>query len=327
MSATKSITVVLPFFNARRTLDQAISSVLDTPLDDLEIIAIDDGSDDGSADILAMYSGDDRLRVVRQANTGLAGALNVGVRLAAGPYIARMDADDVCRPDRLARQAAFLDANSDVVLVGGQIERLVDGRSVSRSDFPLGHAEIVRGLVRGEHVLCHPAVMFRRDAVLKVGGYWEHGVAEDWDLFLKLASVGRLSNISDVVLDYRYHGAGINATSMTQVRSNIRLAIHNHQRRADGQSEEVPDSFLAGSSAAVRLAIRMEATSLAVYRHALQIHGNGRLQLVASRALLLLAGIVYPPFATRRVRRALVGRGTRRGATDPDTTGTEVHAR
>ena len=294
------VSVILPAYNAGEYLVPAVRSVLDAGYADLELRVYDDGSTDGSVDALLAAVDDPRLVVVRQENRGLAPTLNRGFAEARGAFLARMDGDDQVVPGRFAAQAAFLEAHPDVVLVGGQIERLVDGRSESESHFPEAHDEIVTGLVAGRHVVCHPSVMIRATAIHEVGGYWEHGVSEDWDLFLRLAEHGRLANIGDTVLRYRFHDSGINASSMGKVRRNIRLAVENHRRRLAGKPELTPEQLWREIGPLGRFGVTMQTRSLTLYRSALQAKASGH--RLAAGVALLGAAAFWPQQALHRLR-------------------------
>jgi glycosyltransferase involved in cell wall biosynthesis len=294
------VSVILPAYNAGEYLIPAVRSVLDAGYADLELRVIDDGSTDGSVDALLEAVDDPRLVVVRQENRGLAPTLNRGFAEARGAFLARMDGDDQTVAGRFATQAAYLRSHPDVVLVGGQIERLVDGRTESASRFPTSHDEIVSGLLAGRHVLTHPSVMIRKSAIERVGGYWEHGVSEDWDLFLRLAEHGRLANVDDIVLRYRFHDGGINASSMGKVRRNIRLAVENHRRRLAGKPELTPEQLLTAIGPVGRFGIAMQTRSLTLYRTALQAKAAGR--RVPAGLALLGAAAFWPQQALHRLR-------------------------
>lgn len=300
-ATTPALSVVLPAYNAGEHLLAAVRSVLDDGFDDLELRVIDDGSTDGSVDALIAAVHDDRLVVVRQQNAGLAAALNRGFEEARGRYIARMDGDDLVVAGRFAVQQQYLDSHPAVVLVGGQVERMVDGATQSTTRFPLRHHEIVAGLLAGRHVLCHPSVMIRVSALRTTGGYWAHGVSEDWDLFLRLSERGALANVDRPVLRYRFHDGGINAGSMAQVRRNIRLAVQNHRLRSRGLPELAPADLERAIGLLGRLALRTETRSLLLYRRALLARAANR--RVAARAALLGAAMWWPRQALHRMRK------------------------
>ncbi len=188
------VSVVMAVYNAMPYLPSAVDSILRQTLSDFEFIIIDDGSTDGSTEYLRGLR-DPRIRLERQANQGQQAAANRGIALAHGDLIARMDADDISMEDRLQKQVAFLDRHPEIGLTGGQILRLGSKRSGLPSNIPTSHQEIVEALMANRHGMCNGTTMFRKELFEKVGGYWEHNIAEDWDLFLRIAEVSQIANM------------------------------------------------------------------------------------------------------------------------------------
>jgi Glycosyl transferase family 2 len=248
--ASPRISVVLPVYNAQAFLDAAVDSVLAQTFGDFELLAIDDGSTDATAAILdRLARRDRRMIVVRQANAGIVAALNHGLALARGEFVARMDADDVACPERFARQAAFLDAHPDVAVVGSAIT-LVDaqGRTIRHVQYPESPAAAAAFLATGSP-LAHPAAMMRRAAVLAVGGYrraFEY--AEDYDLWLRMAERHSLANLPDRLLLYRQHGAKLSFSRAAEQALATGLARVAASRRRAGQPD--PTAGLAALSLA-----------------------------------------------------------------------------
>ncbi|WP_319453450.1 MULTISPECIES: glycosyltransferase family 2 protein [unclassified Mycobacterium] len=294
------LSVVLPAYNAAATVRAAAESVLNGTIAALELIIVDDGSTDGTGAAVADLEADPRVRVISRPNKGLAASLNEAIACATAPFIARMDADDVCMPDRFEVQLQYLVDHPDVVMVGGQIRRVINGEAESQSRLPLEHDEIVADLLHGQHAVCHSAIVIRRSALDVIGGYWEHGVAEDWDLYLRLAEVGKVANVDRHVLDYTFHEGGINATSMRTVRTNIGLAVFNHYRRVNGLIEFNQATYLEHLDVASKLKIRAETLSLGLYRRSMLAGTSSK---AAKTVLLAGAAISWPPFAVRRLRQ------------------------
>ena len=214
-------------YNGRPFLETAVESVLDQTFTDFEFIIIDDGSTDGSSEILRRHAAqDDRIRLFDQENIGITPSINRGLRKTRGEYIARMDADDVSLPARFEKQVAYLENHPDCVALGGQV-RLIDdnGRPVRNSESPpysdregwmkglwMDHKLIEKDLLAGEWPIQQSASMLRRDAVEDIGGYDERfPTNQDHDLFLKLAEVGRLANLQETVVKYRRHPEQVTA--------------------------------------------------------------------------------------------------------------------
>jgi GT2 family glycosyltransferase len=208
MTAAPLITVLLPVYNGQAHLAEAVDSVLAQTQRDFELLVVDDGSTDATPALLAQYvQADARVRVAAQPNAGLVAALNCGLALARGRYVARLDADDVCRPERLARQAAFLDRRPEV-LACGSWAHVLGGPARAVWRYPANDADL-RAQVVFETPFCHPAVMVRAEALARHGLAYDPAFreAEDYALWARLAEHGALANLPEVLLEYRVHPA------------------------------------------------------------------------------------------------------------------------
>jgi glycosyltransferase involved in cell wall biosynthesis len=197
---TPAVSVVMAVRNGAPWVAEAVSSVLEQTLTDLELVVVDDGSTDGTPALLASVP-DPRLRVLRHEPAGLTRSLNRGLAEARAPLVARLDADDVARPDRLMRQAAWLASRPEVGVLGtAALEVDEAGRAVRTVVPPEHDAAIRRELIRANPFV-HSSVMFRRAVVERVGGYDERlPVAQDYDLWLRLAPLTRFANLADVLV-------------------------------------------------------------------------------------------------------------------------------
>ena len=194
-----AISVLMPVYNAELYVAEAVESVLAQTFTDFELITIDDGSTDRSSRILEGYAGlDSRIRLVSRPNTGIVGALNEGASMARGEIIARMDADDVSLPERFAKQFEYLLAHPDCDAAGSRV-LLIDpeGAPICEINEERSHEEIDRAhMSRRTGAITHPAAMMRSEALHAVGGYRQECLwAEDFDLFLRMAEIGRLANL------------------------------------------------------------------------------------------------------------------------------------
>lgn len=223
MSSVPAISVVMSVYNGEKYAPEAVESILAQTFRDFELIIIDDGSTDGTKALLENYATrDPRVRLISRPNKGLTKTLNEGLGLARGEFIARMDADDVSLPTRFEKQVEFLWAHPDCVCVGARVLRVDPyGSPLSESDHKLTHEEIDAQLIEQGlgWAITHPAAMMRRDAVQKVGGYREQfKTSQDLDLWLRLAEVGRLANLPEVLLKYRYHPESVGFTKFEEQR-------------------------------------------------------------------------------------------------------------
>lgn len=211
------VSIVLPIYNAEKHLAAAMDSLLAQTFSDFELIAINDGSKDGSLEILRTFQKrDNRVWIITRPNTGLVGALQDGLRAAQTDLIARMDADDIALPQRLEKQVAYMDTHPECVLLGTRVQA-IDPHGLplwEEHNVPTTHEDLDRELMKGRGgVIRHPTAMIRRAAVHKVGSYRnEFNNAEDLDLFLRLAEIGKVANLPDVLLLYRQHYGSINRT-------------------------------------------------------------------------------------------------------------------
>ena len=206
------VSVVMPVYNAGQYLSDAVTSIIDQTFGDWEMICINDGSTDGSHQLLDQFAQQDaRIRVVHQANAGIVSALNHGCELARGPLICRMDSDDIALPSRITQQLAYMRATPQCVAVGGSILEIdIDGDPLCCSRLATSHSEIIHNLLHRRTGLFHPTTMFRTEAFRAVGGYRaEYQWVEDHDLWLRMTQRGQLANLAEVVLCYRQHSSSV----------------------------------------------------------------------------------------------------------------------
>lgn len=207
--AKPQITVLMPVYNAAPFLSQAIDSILNQTFENFEFLIIDDGSTDGSLDIIRSYT-DSRIRLVEhKKNQGLIATLNEGIKLAEAPLIARMDADDISLPTRLEKQLKSLTENKDVVAVGSDATAISTDNRPLYEQITLPSHEAIQRILAVACPFVHGSVVFRKDAVLQIGGYRaEAYLVEDYDLWARLAKVGKLANIKESLYQWRYNPTG-----------------------------------------------------------------------------------------------------------------------
>ncbi len=248
----------MPVYNAAPYVESAVKSITAQTVSDFEFVIVDDGSTDESWAILERLAAvDHRLKLISRPNRGIVAALNDGLAVAQGTFVARMDADDLAYPDRFARQLAYLAANPRCVAVGGavlQIDR--DSAPIGVSRWPTDAAAIEADLLVGRGGIPHPTAMIRAAALNRVGGYRpEHEWVEDKDLWLRLAEVGTLANLAQVVLAYRLSETSVCGLRGTeQARRLQRLLAETYRRR--GIDEPVPEFATAAARGRIAGAVR-----------------------------------------------------------------------
>ncbi|WP_298490454.1 glycosyltransferase family 2 protein [uncultured Chloroflexus sp.] len=191
------ISIILPIRNAATTLPACLRSLARQRFTDYEVLAIDDGSDDESpAIVAAAAAGDARIVPIKAGRIGLTAALNLGLALARAPIIARMDADDVMHPDRLALQYQALMAQPQLALIASRVvafparEVRAGLREYLRWQNRVLTPEQVAAEIYVESPFAHPSVMFRCDAVQRLGGYTNEPWPEDYELWLRMHAAG-----------------------------------------------------------------------------------------------------------------------------------------
>jgi glycosyltransferase involved in cell wall biosynthesis len=203
--AAAALSVILPVYNGEAHLDEAIRSIRAQTFSAFEFLIIDDGSTDGSLEIIERHAREDeRIRVRARANRGLIETLNEGLAMAGGEYVARMDADDIALPSRFQKQIEFMMQHPRCVLLGSSFVFIDDAGREDRLHHCFIHDVTIRHALPLEGAILHPAAMFRRSAVMDVGGYRAGYVAaEEYDLWHRLAHRGQLNNLAEPLLRYR----------------------------------------------------------------------------------------------------------------------------
>ncbi|WP_423414977.1 glycosyltransferase [Hyphomicrobium sp. B1] len=236
------VSVVMPVYNGARYLDAAIDSILRQTFSDFELLIIDDGSTDGSYErLLEWQRRDERTRLIGRPHRGIVACLNEGLAAAQGAIILRMDADDVSFPQRLERQVAFLKDNPGIAVVGSAIRFIdIDGNPLSTAAYPTTPDEAMVALDRGNAPVAHPAIAMRRDAALAVGGYRPlFDFAEDFDLWLRLVEHHQISNLPDVLLEFRVHDKNVSTTRRWEQALAAHIARFSAKRRRAGFPDPV----------------------------------------------------------------------------------------
>lgn len=215
MKAPK-VSVVMSVYNGQAFLTEAVDSVLHQTSRDFEFIIIDDGSSDATSTILSRYEASDgRVRLLRHENKGRAVSLNIGIGIAQGKYIARMDADDIALPNRLQEQVDFMGRNPNVGILGGAFELMDSKGRILKAVWPPLEDSEIRELMLRFNPICHPTVMMRKDVALAVGGYRKALLdADDYDLWLRMSERSKLANLGRLVLRYRIHADQVSVRNM-----------------------------------------------------------------------------------------------------------------
>ena len=209
--STPRVTVIMPAYNCRPYLPEAIEAILHQTYRDFEFLIIDDGSTDGSGDILSSYARKDSRIVLapNEQNVGIIHSLNKGLDLARGDYVARMDADDICKPTRLEKQVAYMDSHSSVDVCGCWLQLF--GNSTAHVWYYPEDDATIRCLLLFHSSMPHATVMLRRSVfeehLLRYQEDYMH--AEDYALWVYASKVLRFANIPEVLYLYRRYDGNV----------------------------------------------------------------------------------------------------------------------
>ena len=205
--STPAISVIMAAYNGASLIVETLESLKAQSFADFEVIIVDDCSTD---DTLAVARGfdDPRIRVIAaETNQGVVASRNRAVAEARGRYIAALDHDDLCHPDRFARQVAYLDEHPETVLVGTAAAILEDGVLLPGSLAPVSTPMLIEWLLRIENPLVWSSVMMRGDAARQLDPFTRPGMvfAEDFDLYHRIGKLGTIARLDDELMTYRRH--------------------------------------------------------------------------------------------------------------------------
>ncbi len=235
MKESPEISVVMSVFNSSKYLERAILSILNQTYKNFEFIIIDDGSVDNSLQIINRFSKlDSRIVVIKQENKGLAHSLNIGIEISRGKYIARMDADDISFPDRLALQYKHMESNLDIGVLGtGAYMIDEDDRRIKR--FKLFNSKIFIStkdqklkseLIYGSCFI-HPSIILRKSILNNLKYVYDSNlrVSEDFDLWCRLSEYVKFENLAIILLEYRVHTKSMTMSNTIDYKTEVMTKI------------------------------------------------------------------------------------------------------
>jgi len=251
------VTVLLCVYNGEKTILQAVNSILSQSFQDFELLIIDDGSTDHTVDLLIGYSR--RIRLIRESHKGLVGCLNLGIQMAHGEYIARMDADDISAPNRVKTQVEFLNRHPEIGIVGS-IALLIDTKDQVIGRIPVPESDLeIRWAILFQCPMIHPSVMLRRKLLIEQKLFYSSDFihAEDYDLWTKLIKTTKFYNIQLPLLYYRIH-----PTSVTKINREIsdqnQICISRRTIQTEFPQEKIDEDAVCNLARVVCAGIRAE---------------------------------------------------------------------
>jgi len=243
------VSILMSVFNGKDYVRQSIDSILGQTYRDFEFIIIDDGSTDGTAEILESYK-HPGIRVHTQKNHGLTKALNTAISLSQGEYLARQDSDDISNPQRLERQVKFLDENGKVGLVGTYYNRIDLRGNILQDMKPLVRSNELKKRLEMHNQFAHGSVMFRRRCIECVGVYREEfRVAQDYDLWLRISERFDVANLPEFLYQWRLNLSSQSVRSLDVQNAHAsmasELAKERRSRGVDRLRESSPEERAA----------------------------------------------------------------------------------
>lgn len=231
-----TVSVIMPVYNTdEEYLRESIESILNQTYTDFEFVIIDDGSTNNAPEVMQEYaSNDSRLKIIKGEHKGIGAALNKGLEVANGEFVARMDSDDISLPHRFETQVKYLDNNEDVSIVGSQIQKFPN-RGICRYIEEVSYLSLIKGCM-----VAHPTVMFRKSDFDKFGLRYneEWRVSEDYELWSRAVKHLKIRNINEVLLNYRVLSTG------NSHKNTDRIFLHDKQIRERLMNELTLDKKL-----------------------------------------------------------------------------------
>jgi len=212
------ISVLMPVYNGEKYLKQAINSVLNQSFKDFEFIIVDDGSKDGSENIIKSFN-DKRIRYYKKKHSGIANTLNFGIEKSKGEYIARMDADDICEKDRFKIQIDYLTKNSEIALLSSWASLINENNKVIGTyDYTPLSWKIIKLKSFFHNPFIHSTIILKKEILQKVDGYKNFKYGEDYELWTRIIYKYPCVNLPLKLIKYRVHLKQFTITKKNKMR-------------------------------------------------------------------------------------------------------------
>ncbi len=242
-----TVSVIMAAYNGAALITETLASLSAQTFGDFEVIVVDDCSTDSTREVIAAWP-DPRVRLVAlEQNGGPVRARNRAIAEARGRYIAALDHDDLCHPERFARQVAYLDAHPDTVLLGTAADILEEGTTHASSYAPATTPHLVAWLTRIENPLVWSSVMVRTEAARKLDPFTRPDIlyAEDFDLYHRIQPLGRIARLDTPLLTYRSHPGGISKRFTDTMEANSLRVLTEAYRPLFGDVAEAKAALVA----------------------------------------------------------------------------------
>ena len=231
---TPLVSVLITVYNDEKHIGTAVESILNQSFQDFEIVVVDDGSTDNTPMVLQKYSeADNRIKIFSQANSGTTKAANNGLSKSVGKYIARLDSGDYSYSHRLKYEVDFLEKNPNIALIGGGVHIIdVEGRIIGSRNINIKHP---KNVLAHRCIFQQSDVMFRKEAIMKLGGYREKFKnAQDYDLWLRISEKYEIVKVNEIFGVWRLNAGGYTLSRTFEQKAEIEIIKKMAQKRLRG---------------------------------------------------------------------------------------------
>ncbi len=313
MNDQECITVIMPAYNALPYIQDSIESVLNQTYSNFKLLVLNDGSTDFTLEYLLSIK-DPRVTIYNQENKGAGFSANRLIELCDTKWCARLDADDICEPNRLKWQMEYIQQHPDIVLVGSKYCFFTPEGEIKATFVPVSDREIKQRLESAKAAFCHSSIMFDCNVAKQIGGYRIPGAGEDFDFVLRMAEYGPVANIEQCAIKYRLSNGSYSVRARDEVRCGTEYTIKSHELRCNGFDDIVYEDFRAAwyreRTNFQKICALIDDISFSLYRNSL-IHRCGNRTLKGT-GLLMLAALMRPkdvvPHLTYRLKSGLGGK-------------------
>lgn len=224
----------MPVYNVEKYISIAVQSILNQTFENFELIIIDDASTDKTYNIINQFSDKRIIKLQNKSNRGIANTLNESFKLAQGKFIARMDGDDISKPDRFEKQLDFMKSNPELIISGSCMELINrEGELIKVQEKKIGKEEIKLGLFFGYTSLAHPSIIIRKQLLdlfcLRYDSAFQY--AEDFDLYCRSTQYAPMDNLRESLIQYRLHNESVSQKFHMQQQIDAKVALYLHLRR------------------------------------------------------------------------------------------------
>lgn len=302
---TELVSVVMPVYNGEKYLKSSIESILRQSYTNLELVIVNDGSTDNSVNIIESFN-DSRIKLFHNSsNSGLAVTQNKCIEHSMGAFIAKIDCDDIMLPHRLQYQYDYLKSNSDVAVIGSNVEVIDEfGEKTGQVWKYPAQKELIPSILYFGNYLTHPAVMIRRSALPSTYYRTAYNPAEDYDLWARISRSGYLiHNLPEILTLYRIHSQNISKTQKeVQINSKIRTIKNQFESIGIELSAEEIDIVARLKSQEISLANEINRLETILQKLESRVVSNSKLD---PRALNKVCKVLYTKNALRNAKRLL----------------------